>query len=140
MEKFAFNGEVYNDDRMYLLCVCRCTVKEEDGVIVTTIYHDNPPLHHEWCVATFKNTIRAPSTRVDHFNTEYDAIEYMKKVEPGTPLVSLSGCSPNPTIQYDQYMQWKEENNLRAYNYKDYYMEGGHNHTEKIFQNKGNDS
>jgi len=136
MGKFELNGEIYNDDRMFLVAVCKCTIREEDDMIITTIYHDNSPPNHEWCITTFENTKRAPATRVDHFRTKYDAIEYMKKVEPGTPLLSLGGQSPNPPIQYDQYICWKKENNLKDYNYKNFYLEGGNNHTENIYQKK----
>lgn len=136
MPKIEFEGEIYNDDRMFLVSVCKCTIREEDDMIVTTIHHDNPPQNHEWCLVTFKNTKRCPAIRVDHFDNEHDTTEYRKKIEPETPLVSLSGHSPYPPTLYAKYVQWKKDNNLKEYNYKNYQMDGGHNYTENIYQRK----
>ena len=140
MKKFEFDGEIYNDDRIYLLYVCKCTVRKENSIIVTTIYHEEAPKNYQWCVVTYKNTEKGEAIKVDIFNIEHDATVYKDKVEPSTPLVSLNGNSPYPPIPYYQYAKWKEENHLKDYNYKEFYKAGGYNRHECIYKQKDNDS
>lgn len=58
MNEIGFNGEIYNDDRMFVLYVCKCTVDIDDDVISTTIYHEDAPENHKWCVVTYRNVTR----------------------------------------------------------------------------------
>ena len=136
MEYFKLNGEIFKDDRMYLVSVFKCIIKEDKDTMITKIYHDNPPEEYKWCLVTFKNTDRAPATRVDHFDTEKQANSYMEKIKPTTSLVSLNGRFSKRPLPYDQYIQWKKENDLIDYNYMNYCKEGGHNYTESIYQKK----
>jgi len=91
VNEFSFNGEVYNDDRMFVLYVCKCTVSEKHDCLSTTIYHDEEPENYKWCLVTYRNVARYRAYRVDHFNTENEAKGYMLQVEPETPLISLGG-------------------------------------------------
>ncbi len=134
MNEIEFNGEIYNDERMFVLYVCKCTVDINDDVISTTIYHEEAPENYKWCVVTYRNVTRYMSTRVDHFDSESDAIAYMKKVEPDVPLISLGGKSPHDPLPYDQFVIWKERNKFKEYDYKKMYLPGGSNPREVIYK------
>ena len=63
-----FQGQKYFDDRLYVLYLCAGKVEsDKSGSVWTTIYHENPPVEHIWCVATYKNCQRYPLYRVDSF-------------------------------------------------------------------------
>jgi hypothetical protein len=80
MNGIQFNGEPYNDDRMFVLYICKCTVNTIEGdTVETTIYHENAPEAHKWCLVTYKNIAKYPAVRVDHFESLKAAEDYMKK-------------------------------------------------------------
>ncbi|MCK5611945.1 hypothetical protein KAR91_59295 [Candidatus Pacearchaeota archaeon] len=136
MGKIEFNGELYNDDRMFVLYLCKCTVCINDEVIETTIYHENAPDDHKWCLVTYRNIPRYIATRVDHFDSENDAMAYMKKVAPVAPLVSLGGKPPQTPLAYDEFVRWKKDNNFKEYDYKTVYTPGGTNHRETVLSKR----
>lgn len=136
MNKIDFNGEIYNDDRMFVLHVCKCTVDIDADVISTTIYHEDAPENHKWCIVTYRNVTRYMATRVDHFDSEREAVDYMKKVEPDVPLISFDGRSPHNPLPYDQFIKWKERNNFKEYEYKKMYAPDGTNPREIICQKR----
>lgn len=49
-----FQGQEYYDDRMFVLYLVPGIVEEDSQFVKTTIYHNNPPENHVWCVATLK--------------------------------------------------------------------------------------
>jgi len=129
-----YNGESYYDDRMFVLSVFKCTVEIRDDVLMTTIYHEKVPENHIWCVVTFKNVTRYMGVRVDRFETEDEAISYMKKVEPGVPLINLGGRSPKIPFSYDKFVKWKENNNFKEYDYKKMFTPGGTDYSETFYE------
>jgi hypothetical protein len=131
-----FNGEIYHDDRMFVLYVCKCTEDMNDDVIATTIYHEQAPDNHKWCVVTYRNVPRYRATRVDCFDSEDKAIAYMRKVEPQVPLISLGGKAPHTPLPYDQFVSWKERNGFEEYDYNKMYLPGGTNPKETMYRNK----
>ena len=77
MSKRHFQRETYNDDRMYVLRIARCTVKPAaDDTAGTTVYYENVPDDALWCLVTYRNTARYPATRVDHFDSAAEARSY----------------------------------------------------------------
>lgn len=134
MRGVGFNGETYHDDRMFVLHVCKCTVVvKDDDILETTIYHEDAPYNHKWCLVTYRNVKRYPAIRVDHFDSFETACAYKKNVEPTVPLISLSGRSPGTPLPYNKFIQWKEKNNFKEYDYKKMYFEGGSNRKEIIY-------
>ena len=131
-----FDGELYFDDRMFVFYLCKGDVKidKTNGVVVTNIYHENPPDDFVWCLVTYRNCEKYPSNRVDCFHNERDAIKYLQNIEPSTPLINLNGNSPRIPKPYEEYIEWKKENNLKEYDYKAMYLDGGSNPTEQYFQ------
>lgn len=134
-----YQGEQYFDDRLFILYLCKGAIKIEegdDGAVWTTIYHENPPENHVWCVVTYKNYNRYPLYKIDSFHKKEDADDYIKKIEPMTPLISLGGVSPEKPLTFEKYCAWKKENNLKDYDWKSLYLPGGSNAEECIGQTK----
>ena len=131
------DGGAYYDDRLFVLCVCMCTVTEVDAdTLETVIYHDNAPPSHIWCVATFRNTARYPLFRVDHFQTETEARRYMQSVEPGVPRVSLGGAPPINPPSYEEFLEWKTANQFEEYDYRRVFPPGGGNARETALSSR----
>jgi len=70
-----FRGQEYNDDRLYILYLCKGTVEKQiqpDGtsMMCTTVYHEDAPDDYIWCLVTYRNDPRYQATRVDHFYNE----------------------------------------------------------------------
>jgi len=132
-----FQGIDYFDDRLFILYLCPGTVEmKDDGTVTTTIFHEQAPANHVWCVVTYRNTNRYPLYRVDSFYRKEDAEAYIKDVEPKTPLISLNGKSPEIPLSYEAYVAWKKENKLKEYDWKSLYLPGGSNAQESIYQTK----
>ena len=91
-----YDGELYNDDRLFILDYGIAGEKGEQG----------------WYVVTRRNTERFPPFRVDRFTCESEAIEFIKKAEPETPRISLGGKSPSPIPSYEEHLNWLREDQL----------------------------
>ncbi len=134
-----FQGQNYFDDRLFVLYLCPGKVEIEDGddgAVWTSLFHENPPKEHIWCVVTYKNYGRYPLYRVDSFYKKEDAISYIKQIEPETPLISLEGRPQQNPLTYDKYLEWKKDNQLKDYNWKSLYSVDGSNAGERIGQTK----
>jgi hypothetical protein len=81
-----WQGQVYFDDRLFILDLQRAT---KNGQPV-------------WAITTRRNVKGFPPRRSDTFQTKEEAIRYLKEVEPSTPRISLKGKSPNPPLSYEQ--------------------------------------
>jgi hypothetical protein len=133
MSPTEFDGDISNDDRLFVLAVCKCTVTEvEDDLLETVIYHENAPAHHSWAVVTYRNTARYPISRIDHFTSFSAADAYRRSVEPTVPLVSLWGGSPTQPMSFEEFSRWKEANHLQEYDYRKMYRPGGTNPREVV--------
>lgn len=138
-EKIEFQGQEYFDDRIYVLYLCEGTVEIEpgpDGAVWTKIYHEKVPEDYVWCVVTYRNCNRYPLYRVDSFYKKEDAEQYIKKIEPETPLISLGGNSPKKPLSYEEYSKWKVENGFKDYDWESLYSAGGTNASESVGQTK----
>ena len=134
-----FNGQSYFDDRLYVLYLCKGTVEiepDKDGAVWTKIYHEQIPADFIWCVATYRNCNRYPLFTINHFSKREDAVAYIEKIEPETPLISLNGMAPLHPASFEEYSSWKKKNNFREYDYKTLYTSGGTNASESIGQTK----
>lgn len=132
MNGTELNGESYNDDRMFILYLCKCTVQFNDNVKTTTIHHQLAPENHRWGVVTYRNVPSYPAVRVDCFDSEDEAIAYVRNIEPQVPLISLGSKQPSNPLPYDQFVSWKKGNNLKEYDYKNQYLYGGSNPKEVL--------
>ena len=105
--KFEFNGETYRDDRMYVMNSATATMKKDNKKC--------------WNLATYRNTMNLPATRNDFFDTKKELIDYVKLVEPQTPLISCSGEylaipsdieKDNNEEIWDYYNKWLNDNGM----------------------------
>lgn len=120
-----FNGEKYNDDRMFVLHIAKCTViddNETDEII--TVYHQKIPENFKWCVITYRNTAKYMPFRIDYFDAKEDATKFLKATEPLTPLISIEGRTYNPPPTYEEFYEWKKRNNFEEYDYKKIFLKG----------------
>jgi hypothetical protein len=133
--KIEFNGKVYNDDRLFVLYIAKCTQRLSDDLKITTIYHEQAPDNHIWCLVTFWNVERYKAYRVDSFDSVNEAISYAQYVEPQTPLISRKGKSPknNEIMNIHEYRKWKQINGFKEYNYKKMFPPNAKNPQENIY-------
>ena len=105
--KFEFNGETYRDDRMYVMNIATATMKKDNKKC--------------WNLATYRNTMNLPATRNDFFDTKKELIDYVKLVEPQTPLISCYGEylaipsdieKDNNEEIWDYYNKWLNDNGM----------------------------
>lgn len=130
-----FQEQLYFDDRLYVLYLCKATAQfNPDGHIMTTIYHEEAPSNYKWCVVTYKNCDRYPVFSIKLFDLRDEAQSYIRIIEPETPLISLNGKSPKHPVLYDDYLSWKENKSLKEYDYKAMYEPGGSNPREVFMQ------
>lgn len=131
----SFQGDLYYDDRLFVMHLCKGKVTiANDGVITTTIYHNNAPEGCIWCIATYKNCRRYPAFSIKRFISKAEAELYLQKVEPTTPLISLGGKSPLRVASYKKYLIWKKKHNFKDYEYESLYSIDGHNYREHFFE------
>jgi len=138
-ETIKFEGQDYFDDRLFILYLCKGTVEIEpgpEGSVWTRIYHEKAPDDHVWCVATYRNCNRHPLYRVDSFYKKEDAEQYIKKIEPETPLISCGGKPPKSPLSYEEYSEWKVKNGFKDYDWQSLYSSDGTNASESVGQTK----
>ena len=117
MATLDLDGEHFLDNRLYLMHVARCTVSVNDGVRATTVHFADAPPGHQWCVLTRRNTAKWPPIRINHFPTEEAAVDFLRHIEPLTPLISLAGKSPARPLSYAAYCEWKRINRLANFDW-----------------------
>jgi hypothetical protein len=132
MGKFEFDGKSYNDDRMFVSYVCPCAIQGNKRNFRTTIYHEQPPPKHNWCVVIYRNTERFLAHDVKHFHTESEAKTFRDQIEPATPRISLGGQGADPLPSLEQYRKWKLRNGCEEYDYRRMFLADSVNPTETI--------
>jgi hypothetical protein len=115
MERKLFRGDVYRDDRMYVMRVASNFAKDEDGAVMVAraaephIEADTPVV-----LVTYRNLPKLPAVRVDDFPSFSAAIDYIKRVEPTCPRISLQGRSPEPTPAWQEHLEWLHGQGLQS--------------------------
>jgi hypothetical protein len=113
----------YRDDRMYVMRITSGATRsgpvdssppEAPGEFVT----GPTPASGGWVpsvsLMTYRNVPSLPAVRVDSFESIEKAIEYVKKVEPTCPRVSLNGQPPEPTPSWEEHIEWLHRLGLRS--------------------------
>ena len=93
-ENYTFEGEDYRDDRIFVANLSRGTVTNGDGEQV------------RWLVCTYRNTRNLPARSTHHFSTRQEAIDFIKHIEPLTPLVSKRGLPLDISTFQDSWETW----------------------------------
>ena len=89
-----FKGRTYRDDRLYVINIT-CGNVEEAGKKKT-----------RWVMETYKNVASLPSVRTDDFGSKEAATDYLKTIEPETPLISNGGSSLDIPDGVDRWEFW----------------------------------
>ena len=135
MAMVEFNGNLYNDDRMFVLYIAPCVFSENRDTITYEVFHETPPPEHTWCIVTYRNTQRYPASKVDIFKSKEEAEKYKANVEPGCPLVSLRG-EPKKFGSFEDYINWKNQQDFEEYDYRKMYSSEGTNPSETMIMPK----
>ena len=77
-------GEVYRDDRMFVLNLSYGSYSKRYGALSTPIEEGDA-----WILTTYRNTVELPIITTDIFHSVEDARAYIVKIEHTTPLISL---------------------------------------------------
>ena len=100
---------------MFVLRVTSDFNKIEDDTYVVTMKVDNEiDFRKPTIIVTYQNTSDLPSVRVDEFPSRWDALEYVKKVEPKCPRVSLGGLPAQPALTWSRHLDWLHSKGLRS--------------------------
>ena len=102
---FEFEGDVYRDDRMYVINLNRGTVSKK-GKKET-----------RYLLTTYRNTHSLPASRSDDFASKEEAINYLKEIEPDVPLVSNKGKPlniPDDVERWEYWNNWLKERGLQS--------------------------
>ena len=100
-----YKGERYRDDRMFVVNLSRGTV--EKGSKKTT----------RWLVDSYWNKPSLPPYSTAHFETREEAVEYLKKMETTTPLISNDGMPldiPEDADTWEYWLKWVEEKGFKS--------------------------
>ena len=85
------DGFDYNDDRMYILSLQRCSVVDDDEMTSVTVRYTELDKTTHWCVIIFRNIPSYSSSKVNLFDEKEEAQAFLDHVERSTPRVSLDG-------------------------------------------------
>ena len=141
MNQIVFNGQIFNDDRMFIMHLCRCCASVVGNLKVVTAFHDQ--IHEDcqgslpslnWCVLTYRNTPNFEAFKVNVFAELEEAQQCLAQMEPTTPLVSNGGDSPQRPLRQDFYKQWKKQNSYGNYPYRDLFPSHLNNLVEHFFE------
>lgn len=91
---FLWQGEIFNDDRLFILDLQPAKKGNLDV----------------WAVVTRWNSSGFSPYKVNDFPTKLEAIKFIKKIEPQTPRISLGGKSPDPVPTYLEYLDLLRKN------------------------------
>ena len=131
-----FNGQVFRDDRMFVLYACRVTERDEGDYVTATVHHENPPPNSKWALVTYKNNERYTAVRVDTFESKEEVEKYRQQLEPAVPLVSLEGTPRRPPLSFQEFDQWKKSLDLQGYDYRKVFLSEGCDPTEVVVYRK----
>jgi len=89
--------------------------KKDDGLVQASYFNlDTSDTSKPAIVITYRNVATLPATRVDDFPTVSEALQYIRKIEPTCPRISLDGKSLEPTPTWQEHLSWLHERGLRS--------------------------
>jgi hypothetical protein len=102
-----FGSDTYRDDRMYVMRIASNFTKDADGAVTVPMsVEGGSDLSKPVVLITYRNTPNLPAVRVDEFCSGREAIDYIMRVEPTCPRVSLGGRAPEPTPTWQEHLDW----------------------------------
>ncbi len=105
----------YRDDRMFVMRLTSDFEKSASGKVSASMRQDiNPNTTNPVVLITYRNTPELPAIRVDEFKTYEDAVNYIRRVEPFCPRLSLQGKSPTPIPTWEAHLEWLHASGLKS--------------------------
>jgi hypothetical protein len=99
-------SDTYRDDRMYVMRVTSNFTSDTDGAVTVPMHvQGGIDLSKPVVLITYLNTPDLPAVRVDDFPSGREAIDYIMRVEPTCPRVSLGGRPPEPTPTWRDHLE-----------------------------------
>lgn len=89
----------YFDDRVYLYEISR-------GLSGSVLEVERK---ETWYVVSRRNVHRYPLVGIAEFGTYAEALEFLRKVAPATPRVSLGHRPPDPVPSWEEYQEWVDQ-------------------------------
>ncbi|MGE0279268.1 MAG: hypothetical protein AB7P20_01460 [Rhizobiaceae bacterium] len=110
-----FRGDVYRDDRLYVMRMAANFTKDGDGTVTVALAAEpNIEADKPVVLVTYRNLPTLPAVRVDDFSSFNAALDYIKRIEPTCPRISLQGHSPDPTPSWQEHLEWLHGQGLRS--------------------------
>ena len=100
-----YQGDDYRDDRIFVINLTRGTVTK------------GTEKQSKWLLVTYRNTVSLPAHRSDKFDTQEEAINYIKQVEPDVPLICNRGQPldiPDTKDRWKFWIEWLANNGLKS--------------------------
>ena len=125
MKQNVYNGELYNDDRIFVYNINQCQVEDTYDSIAYRIPFEKALDNPQWCLVMYRNTPDYRIVDVFHFESQEEAKKFLQYIEPRTPLISLNGEKPIEPLNYNDYVQWKKSNQFSEYDYRKVFVPFG---------------
>jgi hypothetical protein len=107
MSDNMLGSDTYRDDRMYVMRITSNFTKDADGAVTVPMrIEGGSDLSKPVVLITYRNTPNLPAVRVDDFPSGREAIDYIMRVEPTCPRVSLGGRPMEPTPTWQEHLGW----------------------------------
>lgn len=107
--------EDYRDDRLYVMRLTSDFRKNDEGTVSASLVpSESLGKSGKLLLITYRNTRPLPAIRVDEFFTYEEVVNYIKRVEPTCPRVSLGGAAPNPTPSWQMHLDWLHTLGLKS--------------------------
>jgi hypothetical protein len=108
-------SDTYRDDRMYVMRIASNFTKDADGAVTVPMRVESViDLSKPVVLITYRNTPNLPAVRVDDFPSGREALDYIMRVEPTCPRVSLGKRPPEPTPTWQEHLDWLRAQGLTS--------------------------
>jgi hypothetical protein len=115
MTSYIPDADDYRDDRMYVMRLTSDFSKSDDGRISASMNPEATPADDGLVLLiTYRNTSSLPAVRVDDFASLGEAVDYVMRVEPTCPRISLNGKPPYPVPSWEDHLSWLHRQGLKS--------------------------
>ena len=103
-ELLSYGTDQYRDDRLFVMNLTHAKIRKIDQ----TSYKDLTKEKYKWVLTTYRNNVGLTYFRSDEFESKKKALEYLKRNEPQTPLISNDGQPLFIPSKFDRWNFWLE--------------------------------
>jgi hypothetical protein len=107
MPEMRLGSDIYRDDRMFVLRITSDFSRDSDGSVSAASRNDgDDDLAKPVVLITYRNTPGRPAIRAVDFASRGHALDYVMRVEPTCPRITLAGSSPEPAPSWQEHLDW----------------------------------